>query len=143
MINSWKQFWSSEERIVLSLCLLGIVFGLTIGIFSKDWAESFDSIEVIGYHIPPPLSFGIAIGLAVQLASVLSSWITLYGGTELYFGRIIQLLIGIPMGVLIILNIFEWLLSCTRICYSLCTRSNTVAPRYDICRLVYHASSLG
>ena len=107
MINSWKQFWSSEERIGLSLCLLGIVFGLTIGIFSKDWAESFDSIEVIGYHIPPPLSFGIAIGLAVQLASVLSSWITLYGGTELYFGRIIQLLIGIPMGVLIILNIFN------------------------------------
>ena len=107
MVNSCNQFWSSEGRIGSSLCLLGVVFGLTIGVFSKDWAESFHSIEVIGYHIPPPLSFGIAISLAVQLASVLSSWITLYGGTELYFNRIIDLLIGIPMGVLIILNIFN------------------------------------
>jgi hypothetical protein len=107
MINSWKQFWLIEERMGSSLCLLGIVFGLTIGAFSKDWAESFHSIEIFNYQIPPLISFGIAAGLAVQLVSVLLSWITLYGGTELYFTRIIHILIGIPMGVLIIFNIFN------------------------------------
>jgi hypothetical protein len=107
MINSWKQFWSSEERIGLSLCLLGIVFGLTIGVFSKDWAESFRSIEIFSYQIPQLISFGIAAGFAVQLASILLSWITLYGGTELYFTRIIEILIGIPMGVLIVFDIFS------------------------------------
>jgi hypothetical protein len=107
MIDSWKQFWSGEERIGISLCLLGIAFGSIVGIFSKDWAESFHSIEIFSYPIPPLISFGIAAGLAVQLVSVLLSWITLYGGTELYFTRIIQILIGIPMGVLIIFNIFN------------------------------------
>jgi hypothetical protein len=107
MIDSWKQFWSSEGRIGLSLCLLGIAFGLTIGAFSKDWAESFHSIEIFSYQIPQLISFGIAAGFAVQMASVLLSWITLYRGTELYFTRIIQILIGIPMGVLIVFNIFN------------------------------------
>jgi hypothetical protein len=107
MISSWKQFWSSEQKTGLSLCLLGMAFGLTIGNFIKDWAASFHSIEIFSYQIPPLISFGIAVGLAVQLSSVLLSWITLYGGTELYFTRIIQLLIGIPMGVMIILNIFN------------------------------------
>jgi hypothetical protein len=107
MIDSWQQFWSSEERIALSLCLLGVAFGLTIGIFSKDLSESFHSIEIFNYQITSLISFGIAAGLIVQLASVLLSWITLYGGTELYFTRIIQILIGIPMGVLIILNVFS------------------------------------
>jgi hypothetical protein len=96
-----------RERILLSLCLLGAAFGLTIRIFSKDWGESFHSIQIFNYQIPQLISFGIAAGLAVQLASVLLSWITLYGGTELYFTRIIQILIGIPMGVLIVFNIFS------------------------------------
>jgi hypothetical protein len=113
MINSWKQFWSSEERIGLLLCLLGTVFGLTIGAFSKDWAESFYSIEIFSYPIPSLISFGIAAGLAVQLASVFLSWITLYWSTklyqnaDLYYSWMIQILIGIPMGVLIIFNIFS------------------------------------
>ena len=107
MISSWKQFWFNEGRIGLSLCLLGVVFGLTIGYFTKDWAESSHSIQIFNYQIPPLISFGIASGLAVQLASVLLSWITLYGGTELYFTRIIHILDGIPMGVMIIFNIFS------------------------------------
>jgi hypothetical protein len=101
------QFQLSDNKIALLLCLLGIAFGLTIGNFIKDGADSFHSIEIFNYQIPPLISFGITAGLAVQLASVLLSWITLYGGTELYFTRIIQILIGIPMGVLIILNIFS------------------------------------
>jgi hypothetical protein len=101
------QLQLSENRITLILCWLGIAFGLTIGYFIKDGAESFQSIKIFSYQIPSFISFGIAIGLAVQLASVLLSWIMLYGGTKLYFDRIIYLLTGIPMGVLIILNIFN------------------------------------
>ena len=87
--------------------MLGVAVGLAIGTFSKNWGESFQSIEVIGYHISALISFGIAAGLAVQLASVLLSWTTLYRGTESYFTRIIHILIGIPIGVLIIFNIFS------------------------------------
>jgi hypothetical protein len=113
MINSWQQFCFSEEKIARSLCLLGIVFGLTIGIISKDWAESFRSIEVIGYQIPPLISFGIAGGLTIQLVSVLLSWATLYQSTklyqntELYYTRIFKILLGIPIGVLVVFNIFS------------------------------------
>jgi hypothetical protein len=108
MLSSWKQFWSNEEeRIGILLCLLGIAFGLTIGYFIKDRAASFHSIEIFSYQLSSLISFGIAVSLAVQMSSVLLSWITLYGGTELYFTRIINLLIGIPMGMLIVLNVFS------------------------------------
>jgi hypothetical protein len=107
MIDSWKQFWSSEERIGLSLCLLGIVFGLTIGVFSKDWAESFYSIEIIGYHIPPPLSFGITAGLTVQTVSVLSIWIVMLNRNDKLDNLVIWLLFTIPFGILTIFNVFS------------------------------------
>jgi hypothetical protein len=113
MINSWQQFCFSEERIARSLCLLGIAFGLAIGIISKDWAESFRSIEVIGYQIPPLIAFGIAGGLTIQLVSVLLSWATLYWSAKLYqnanlyYFWIIQILLGIPIGVLVVFNIFS------------------------------------
>ena len=105
MVNSWKQFWSSEGRIGSLLCLLGIVFGLTIGVFSKDWAESFHSIEIVGYHIPPPLSFGIAAGLAVQLVSVLSIRIAMLNRNNKLDNLIVWLLFTMPFGILTIFNI--------------------------------------
>lgn len=107
MINSWKQFWSSEERIVLSLCLLGVLFGSTIGVFSKDWGDYFRSIELIGYQIPSVISFGIIVSLAIQLTSILLSWIALVRGTDFYHTRIVWLLIGVPFGMLIVLNVFD------------------------------------
>ncbi|WP_310488463.1 hypothetical protein [Chamaesiphon sp. VAR_69_metabat_338] len=115
MINSWKQLWFSEESIGRSLCLLGVALGLAVGIFCKDWAESFHSIghsphfmnDLIGYQIPSLISFGIAGGLTIQLVSVLLSWATLYQSAELYHTRIIEILLGVPIGVLIIFNIFS------------------------------------
>jgi hypothetical protein len=113
MTSSWGKFWSSGEKIGLLLCLLGIAFGLTIGIFSKNCAESFHSIEIFSYQIPSLISFGITAGLTIQLASVLLSWTTLhwsiklYQNTNLYWSWIIQILIGVPIGVLIIFNIFS------------------------------------
>jgi hypothetical protein len=106
MISSWKS-WLNEDRTVLSLCSLGIVFGLAIGYFIKDWAGSFHSIEIFGYQITPLISFGIAAGLSIQAISILFSWVALSRGTELYFDRIICILIGVPMGVEIVLNIFS------------------------------------
>ena len=109
MINDWKQFWSVEHILVL----LGTVFGLAIGYFIKDGAESFHSIDIFSYPIPPLISFGTAAGLAVQLVSVFLSWITLYWSTKLYqntglyYSWIIQILVGIPMGLMIIFNMFS------------------------------------
>jgi hypothetical protein len=77
MIDSWKQFWSSEGRIALSLCLLGVAFGLTIGIFSKDWGESFNSIEIFGYQFLSPILFGAVVALATQIVSILLSWVAI------------------------------------------------------------------
>jgi hypothetical protein len=107
MIDSWKQFWSSEESRGFSLCLLGIIFGLTIGVFSKDWAESFHSVEVIGYHIPPPLSFGITAGFAVQIVSVLSIRSVLLNRNDKLDNLMIGLLFTIPFGILTIFNVFS------------------------------------
>jgi hypothetical protein len=107
MTNSWKQFWSIQEIVTLSLCSLGIAFGLTIGIFSKDWAESFYSIEVIGYHIPPPLSFGITAGLTVQTVSVLSMWIGTLNRNNKLDNLMVGLLFTTPFGILTIFNVFS------------------------------------
>jgi hypothetical protein len=84
MVSSWKQFWASEERIALILCLLGIAFGLTIGNFIKDWAESFHSIEIFSYQIPLLISFGTVVGLDVRIISVVAIWTVLRGGLTTY-----------------------------------------------------------
>ena len=102
------QFQLNENRIILLLCCLGIVFGLTIGYFIKDGAESFNSIEIFDkYQIPALISFGLIVGLATQIVSVLLSWVTLDRGNESYWNRVSWLLIGLPMGILIALNIFN------------------------------------
>jgi hypothetical protein len=105
MISSWKEFWLSEKKIGLSLCLLGMVFGLTIGNFIKDWAASFHSIEILNYQILSLISFGIAIGLSIQIASVLLSLVASLCN-NLHYNRLFCLLIGIPIGVIIIFNVF-------------------------------------
>jgi hypothetical protein len=107
------QFQLNDNKVALILCLLGIAFGLAIGNFIKDEANSFHSVEIASYVIPPLISFGLAAGLAVQLASVFLSWTTLYWSnnlyqnTDLYYSWIIEILISIPLGVLIIFNIFS------------------------------------
>jgi hypothetical protein len=116
MIDSWKQFWSSEERILLSLCLSGAAFGLTIGTIGKDWGESFPSIELIGYDIPPPLSFGITAGVAVQTIGVVAMWVALNRNNKLY-DSVLGLLFGIPFGILTVFNVLsDYLVSFGFIC---------------------------
>jgi hypothetical protein len=107
MIDNWKQSRSSEERIGLSLCLLGIVFGLTIGVFIKDWAGSFESIEIIGCRIPSLMLFGITTGFAVQIVSVLSTWIVMRSRSNKLDNIIIWLLFTIPFGILTIFNVLS------------------------------------
>jgi hypothetical protein len=80
---------------------------LTIGNFIKDGAESFHSIELVGYHIPPPLSFGITAGLAVQIVSVLSIRIAMLNRNHNIDNLIIGLLFTIPFGILTIFNVFS------------------------------------
>jgi uncharacterized membrane protein len=107
MISSWKQFWSSEGKIVLLLCFLGVSLGSIVSFFSKDWGESFDSIELIGYKIPETISFEITVSLAIQLTSVFLSRLALYRGADFYHKQIVWLLTGVPLGILIVLNIFD------------------------------------
>jgi hypothetical protein len=107
MKNSWRQFWSNEESIIIFLCLVGIVFGLMTGITIKEWKEYLPLIEILSDQIPSPISFGASVGLATQIVSILLSWVILCLGTELYHNRIIWLLIGLPMGILIPLNVFS------------------------------------
>jgi hypothetical protein len=106
MISSWKQSRSSEESGRLLLCLLGISIGLAIGIFSKDWAESFHSIEIFGDQIPSPISFGAVVGLDIHIISVVAIWIALKRNSKLYV-PVTWLLFGIPFGVLTIFNVFS------------------------------------
>jgi hypothetical protein len=103
MINNWKQFWSSEERTVILLCLLGMLLGLTIGNFIKDGAASFQSIRLVGYQIPSLISFGAMVGLAVQLVSTVLIRIVLKWHSNLYTWP----LFGIPFGILIIFNVLS------------------------------------
>jgi hypothetical protein len=114
MISNWKQFWSSEQSITLSLCLLGMLLGLTIGIASKDWAESFHSIgqnprfanEIFGCQIPPLISFGAVFGLNIQIISVVSIWIALNRNSKLYV-PVTWLLFGIPFGIITIFSVLS------------------------------------
>ncbi len=114
MISSWHQFWSSEERITRSLCLLGLLFGLTIGNLIKDGAESFLSIgqspsfavEIFGYQIPSIVTFGAVVGLDIQIISVVAIWIVLNRNSKLYV-PVTWLLFGIPFGILTIFNVFS------------------------------------
>jgi hypothetical protein len=106
MINSWKQFWSSEESTVILLCLLGMLLGLTIGNFVKDSAASFRSIKVIDYQIPDPISFGAVVGLDIQIISVVAIWIVLNRNSKLYV-PVTWFLFGIPFGILTIFNVFS------------------------------------
>jgi hypothetical protein len=103
MINSWKQFWSSEESTVILLCLLGMLLGLTIGNFVKDSAASFQSMMLVGYQIPSLISFGAMVGLAVQLVSTVLIRIVLKWHSNLYTWP----LFGIPFGILIIFNVLS------------------------------------
>jgi hypothetical protein len=114
MTSSWKQFWSSEERKTRSLCLLGMLLGLTIGMFSKDWTESFYSIgqnprfaiEIFGHRIPSFISFGAVVGLDIQIISVVAIWIALKRDSKLYV-PVTWLLFGIPFGILTIFNVLS------------------------------------
>ncbi len=100
------QFHPNENRITFLLWLMGMVFGLSTGYFIKDGAESFHSIQIFNYQIPQLISFGMTVSLAIQLVSVLLSWMALNRGTEFYHTQIVWLLMGVPMGMIIILNVF-------------------------------------
>lgn len=114
MTSSRKQSRSREERLSLSLCLLGILLGLTIGYFIKDWAASFQSIgqsprfaiEIFGYQIPSLLSFGAVVGLDIQIVSVVAIWIVLNRNAKLYV-PVTWFLFGISFGVLAIFNVLS------------------------------------
>lgn len=108
MINSWKEFWSKEEKIVVFLCSIGIVVGLVTGSAIAGWSEYFPVIEIFNkYQIPALISFGMIVALATQIASVLLSWVMLVRGNESHWNNVSWLLIGLPMGILIALNIFN------------------------------------
>jgi hypothetical protein len=106
MLSSWKQFWLSEERIGILLCFLGIAIGLTIGYFIKDGSASFHSIEIFNYQLSSLFLFGIVVGLAVQLVSVLLIWIVLNWNSKLY-NLLVPALFTIPFGILTIFNVLS------------------------------------
>jgi hypothetical protein len=108
MRNSWKQFWVSEESIVISLCIVGILIGLITGNTIARWVEYFPVIEMFNkYQIPTLISFGMIVALATQIVSVLLSWVMLARGNESHWDKVSWLSIGLPMGILIALNIFN------------------------------------
>jgi hypothetical protein len=108
MISSWKQFWLSEQRGYILLFLVGILFGLITGNAIARWVEYFPVIEIFNkYQIPALMSFGIIVALATQIVSVLLSWVMLDRGNESHWNSVSWLLIGIPMGILIALNIYN------------------------------------
>ncbi len=100
------QFQLNENRINFLLCILGMVCGLTIGYLIKDGAKSFDSFEIFSYDIPSFILFGIVTGLTIQITSVLLSMMACLGN-DLYYNRIFCLLISMPIGILIIFNVFS------------------------------------
>jgi hypothetical protein len=105
MISSWKS-WLNEDRDVLLLCLLGIVFGFAIGYFIKDWAISFHSFEIFGCQIPSMMSFGAVISLAIQILGVAASWVALKQNSKFY-DSILCPLFTIPFGILTIFNVLS------------------------------------
>jgi hypothetical protein len=108
MINSWKEFWLSEQRISIVLCLAGILFGLITGTAIAGRSEYFPVIEIFNkYQIPALISFGMIVALATQIVSVLLSWVMLARSNESHWNNVSWFSIGLPMGILIALNIFN------------------------------------
>jgi Na+/glutamate symporter len=68
MISSWKEFWLSEQRIYIVLCLAGTLVGLITGNAVAGWSEYFPTIEIFNkYQIPALISFGMIVALATQI----------------------------------------------------------------------------
>jgi hypothetical protein len=108
MISSWKELWLSEQRIYIVLCLAGILVGLITGNAVAGWSEYFPIIEIFNkYQIPALISFGMIVALATQIVSVLLSWVMLDRGNESHWNNACWFLIGLPMGTMIALNIFN------------------------------------
>jgi hypothetical protein len=106
MTSNWKQFWLSEQRTAILVCLPGVAVGLTIGFFIEDWAESFHSIEIFSYQIPSPILFGAVVSLDVHIFSVMAIWSTLKPDSKLYV-PVTWFLLGIPFGLLTIFNLLS------------------------------------
>jgi hypothetical protein len=107
MISSWKEFWLSEQKIYIVLCLAGILVGLITGTAVAGWSEYFPPTEIFNkYQIPALISFGIVAGFAVQLVSVLLIWIVLNWNSKLY-NLLVCALFTIPFGILVIFNILS------------------------------------
>jgi hypothetical protein len=106
MINSWKEFWLSEQRIFIILCLAGILVGLITGSAVAGWSEYFPVIEIFNENqILKLISFGMIVALITQIVSVFLSWVML--DNESHWNNIGWFLIGLPMGIMIALNIFN------------------------------------
>jgi hypothetical protein len=106
MINSWKEFWLSEQRIFIILCLAGALVGLITGSAVAGWSEYFPAIEIFNENqILKLISFGMIVALITQIVSVFLSWVML--DNESHWNNIGWFLIGLPMGIMIALNIFN------------------------------------
>jgi hypothetical protein len=106
MINSWKEFWLSEQRIFIILCLAGALVGLITGSTVAGWSEYFPEIEIFNENqILKLISFGVIVALVTQIVSVFLSWVML--DNESHWNNACWFLIGLPMGTMIALNIFN------------------------------------
>jgi hypothetical protein len=106
MINSWKEFWLSEQRIFIILCLAGALVGLITGSAVARWSEYFPSIEIFNENqILKLISFGMIVALATQIVSVFLSWVML--DNESHWNNTSWFLIGLAMGIMVALNIFN------------------------------------
>jgi hypothetical protein len=108
MISSWKEFWLGEQRIYIVLCLAGILVGLITGNAVAGWSKYFPIIEIFNkYQIPALISFGMIVALATQIVSVLLSWVMLDRGNESHWNNACWFSIGLSVGTMIALNIFN------------------------------------
>jgi hypothetical protein len=106
MINSWKEFWLSEQRIFIILCLAGALVGLITGSAVAGWSEYFPSIEIFNENqILKLISFGMIVALVTQIVSVFLSWVML--DNESHWNNTSWFLIGLAMGIMVALNIFN------------------------------------
>jgi hypothetical protein len=106
MINSWKEFWLSEQRIFIILFLSGALVGLITGSAVAGWSEYFPAIEIFNENqILKLISFGMIVALVTQIVSVFLSWIML--DNESHWNNACWFLIGLAMGIMVALNIFS------------------------------------